>query len=68
MKGTFITLLVGVALGMLLAPGKGTETIARLRDHFDGYKNDNDDQSLAWAEENIMDGLPNEMNFAKTGV
>ena len=38
MNKTLLALLVGVGIGILVAPGKGSETIRRLRDRLDDYK------------------------------
>ncbi|GAC1661937.1 MAG: hypothetical protein NVS9B7_29950 [Flavisolibacter sp.] len=38
MKSTFLTLLAGIAIGILLAPTKGSETWKRLVDGFNDYK------------------------------
>ena len=38
MNKTFLTLLVGIGIGILLAPAKGSETWKKLVDGFDEYK------------------------------
>jgi hypothetical protein len=38
MNKTFLTLLVGIGIGILLAPGKGSDTWKKLVDGFDEYK------------------------------
>jgi hypothetical protein len=38
MNKTFLTLLVGIGIGVLVAPRKGSETWRRLKDGLDEYK------------------------------
>jgi gas vesicle protein len=38
MNKTFLTLLVGIAIGILVAPAKGSETWKKLADGMDEYK------------------------------
>jgi hypothetical protein len=38
MNKTFLTLLVGIGIGILIAPGKGSDTWKKLVDGFDEYK------------------------------
>jgi len=38
MNKTLITLLIGIGIGILLAPDKGSETWKKLRDCLDDYK------------------------------
>ena len=38
MNKTFLTLLVGIGIGILVAPAKGSETWKKLVDGFDEYK------------------------------
>ena len=38
MNKTFLTLLVGIGIGILLAPAKGSDTWKKLVDGFDEYK------------------------------
>lgn len=38
MNKTFLTLLVGIGIGILVAPGKGSDTWKKLVDGFDEYK------------------------------
>jgi len=39
MNKTFLTLLVGIGIGILVAPAKGSETWKKLVDGIDEYKN-----------------------------
>lgn len=43
MNKLLLGLLAGVAVGMLLAPDKGSETVRRLRDRLSEYKDQVDD-------------------------
>jgi len=38
MNKTLITLLIGIGIGILLAPDKGSETWKKLRESLDDYK------------------------------
>jgi gas vesicle protein len=45
MNRTFITLAVGIGLGLLLAPAKGSETWKRLKDSLNDFKDDATDKA-----------------------
>lgn len=45
MNKTLLTLLVGVAIGILLAPDKGSETIKRLRRRVNDLRDQAEDQA-----------------------
>ena len=38
MNKTLVTLLIGIGIGILLAPDKGSETWRKLRESLDDYK------------------------------
>jgi gas vesicle protein len=38
MNKTLVTLLIGIGIGILLAPDKGSETWKKLRESLDDYK------------------------------
>ena len=44
MKKAFYLILAGVAVGLLLAPRKGTETLERLKKGFNDWKDEAKDQ------------------------
>jgi gas vesicle protein len=44
MKKAIYLLLAGVAVGLLIAPGKGTETVKKLKKGFNDWKDDAKDQ------------------------
>ena len=44
MKKAFYLILAGVAVGILIAPRKGSETWQKLKDSFDDWKEDTADQ------------------------
>ena len=44
MKKAFYLILAGVAIGMLIAPDKGSETLRKLKDGFDDWKDNAMDQ------------------------
>jgi gas vesicle protein len=44
MKKAFYLILAGVAVGLLLAPQKGTETLQKLKKGFNDWKDDAKDQ------------------------
>jgi gas vesicle protein len=43
MRKAFYLILAGVAIGLLIAPAKGSETWQKIRDSFDDLKNDSVD-------------------------
>jgi gas vesicle protein len=45
MNKTLITLIVGIGVGLLLAPGKGSETWRRLKEGFNDFKDDAQDKA-----------------------
>jgi|GEM_PF-789097 gas vesicle protein len=45
MNRTFITLIVGIGLGLLLAPAKGSETWKRVKDSLNDFKDDATDKA-----------------------
>jgi gas vesicle protein len=45
MNKTLITLIVGIGVGLLLAPGKGSETWRRLKEGFNDLKDDAADKT-----------------------
>lgn len=45
MNRTFITLVVGIGLGLLLAPAKGSETWKKLKDGLNDFKDDATDKA-----------------------
>jgi gas vesicle protein len=45
MNKTLITLIVGIGVGLLLAPGKGSETWRRLKEGFNDFKDDAEDKA-----------------------
>jgi len=44
MKKAFYLILTGIAVGILIAPRKGSETWQKLKDGFDDWKDDTRDQ------------------------
>ena len=52
MKKAFYFILAGVAIGLLVAPAKGSETWQKIKDSFDDLKND----SLDHVNDIIADG------------
>ena len=52
MKKAFYLILAGVAIGLLIAPAKGSETWQKIKDSFDDLKND----SLDHVNDIIADG------------
>jgi gas vesicle protein len=44
MKKAFYLILAGVAVGLLIAPQKGTETLQKLKKGFNDWKDDAKDQ------------------------
>jgi gas vesicle protein len=66
MNKTFLTLLVGIAIGILVAPGKGSETWKKLVDGFDEYKDKGTDlvkkgKDLLNKEKSKVQGVVNEL-------
>ena len=45
MNKILLSLLAGVAVGLLLAPDKGSETLKKLRSRFNDYKDQAEDQA-----------------------
>lgn len=45
MNKTLLALLVGVGIGILVAPGKGSDTIRRLRNRLDDYRDLAEDEA-----------------------
>ncbi|HET7001300.1 MAG TPA: YtxH domain-containing protein [Puia sp.] len=50
MNKTFLTLLVGIGIGILVAPGKGSDTWKKLVDGFDEYKDKISDKGAELAD------------------
>ena len=50
MKTTILTLLAGIAIGILIAPAKGSETWRKLLSSVDDYKNSVADQMDKFAD------------------
>jgi len=50
MNKTFLTLLVGIGIGILVAPGKGSDTWKKLVDGFDEYKDKISDKGADLAD------------------
>jgi hypothetical protein len=50
MNKTFLTLLVGIGIGILVAPAKGSETWRKLVDGLDEYKDKISDKSADLAD------------------
>jgi hypothetical protein len=50
MNKTFLTLLVGIGIGVLVAPAKGSETWRKLVDGLDEYKDKISDKSADLAD------------------
>lgn len=50
MNKTFLTLLVGIGIGILVAPGKGSDTWKKLVDGFDEYKDKISDKGTDLAD------------------
>jgi len=50
MNKTFLTLLVGIGIGILVAPGKGSETWRKLVEGFDEYKDKISDKGSELAD------------------
>ena len=51
MNRTFITLIVGIGLGLLLAPAKGSETWKKLKDSLNDFKDDATDKTRDFVDE-----------------
>jgi gas vesicle protein len=45
MNKTLLTLIVGIGIGLLLAPSKGSETWKRLKEGFNDFKEDGEDEA-----------------------
>ena len=45
MTKILLSLLAGVALGLILAPDKGSETLKRLRSRFNDYRDEAEDKA-----------------------
>jgi gas vesicle protein len=50
MNKTFLTLLVGIGIGILIAPAKGSETWNKLKDSLDEYKDKLSDEGSEIAD------------------
>jgi len=50
MNKTFLTLLVGIGIGVLVAPRKGSETWKKLKDGLDEYKDKLSNEGAELAE------------------
>ena len=50
MNKTFLTLLVGIGIGILVAPGKGSDTWKKLVDGFNEYKDKISDKGADLAD------------------
>ena len=44
MNKTLITLIAGIAIGLIVAPAKGSETLKKLKDGFNDYKDNAEDE------------------------
>jgi hypothetical protein len=56
MNKLFLTLLVGIGVGILIAPGKGSQTVQKLKDRFDGLK------------DNLKDGIDSMMDQERDAI
>ena len=63
MNKTLLTLLLGVGIGILVAPGKGSETRKKLLASIDEYKDKLSDQV-----NNLVDEGKSDLNKAKSKV
>jgi gas vesicle protein len=45
MNKTLLTLIVGIGIGLLLAPAKGSETWKRLKEGFNDFKEDIEEEA-----------------------
>jgi hypothetical protein len=63
MNKTLLTLLLGVGIGILVAPGKGSETWKKLLASIDEYKDKLSDQV-----NNLVDEGKSDLNKAKSKV
>jgi gas vesicle protein len=45
MNKTLLTLIVGIGIGLLLAPAKGSETWKRLKEGFNDFKDEVEDEA-----------------------
>ena len=45
MNKTLLTLIVGIGIGLLLAPAKGSETWKRLKEGFNDFKEDVEEEA-----------------------
>ena len=64
MNKILLSLLAGVAIGVLLAPDKGSETLKKLRDRFNDYKDEAEDQAdeLAGKAKSVFNKGRNKVN------
>ena len=44
MNKTLITLIAGIAIGLIVAPAKGSETLKKLKEGFNDYKDNAEDE------------------------
>jgi conjugal transfer/entry exclusion protein len=63
MNKTFLTLLIGIGIGILVAPAKGSETWKKLVDGLDEYKDKLSDEAY-----DLMDKGKNDLNKAKSRI
>jgi len=63
MNKTFLTLLIGIGIGILVAPAKGSETWKKLVDGLDEYKDKLSDEA-----NDLMDKGKNDLNKAKSRI
>ena len=63
MNKTFLTLFIGIGIGILVAPAKGSETWKKLVDGLDEYKD-----KLSNETSNLLDEGKNDLIKAKSRV
>ncbi len=63
MNKTFLTLLIGIGIGILVAPAKGSETWRKLKDGLDEYKD-----KLAEEGADLVDKGKDVLNKGKSKV
>jgi gas vesicle protein len=64
MNKILLSLLAGVAIGVLLAPDKGSETLKKVRNRLNDYKDDAQDQAeeLAGKAKSVFNKGRNKVN------